>query len=83
MITFEKCDNCLHKQICFFKNHYNTACNAIQSLSYNVAQDDGKYGIGILKDSGINVSVSCPYILTRSDIKTILNNDDFSENKVE
>lgn len=75
MITSEKCNCCVHEPICLFKNHYETACKAVSGLSYSVAQGDGNFGIGFLKNSGINVSIRCPHMLTKSQIITPRNND--------
>lgn len=74
MITSEKCNCCVHEPICLFKEHYKAACEAISHTSYSVAQGNGEYGIGFLKDSGINVSIRCPHILTKSQIITPRNN---------
>lgn len=75
MITSEKCNCCVHEPICLFKEHYLTACTVISTLTYDVRQEDGRYGIGVLKDSGINVSIRCPHMLTKSQVIAPRNKD--------
>ena len=70
MIICEKCNCCVHEQICSFKQEYLDACEAVKYASYTVGKEkNGAVGLKYLKDSKISVSIRCPYIMTQSAVR--------------
>ena len=63
MIISEKCNCCMHNEVCNFKDEYLKAIEVIKNACYSV---DNK--VGYAKDSRVSVSIRCPFILTQSKI---------------
>lgn len=62
MTISEKCNCCTHEPICAFKGEYLAACKAIKEACYGT----GSAGFMPIKDSKVNVSIRCPYIMTQN-----------------
>lgn len=60
MIISEKCNCCVHDEICLFKDEYVSACEAIKECCFV-----GK-GVKYVKDSNIDVHIRCPHMMTQS-----------------
>jgi len=61
MIISTKCNCCIHESVCGFKQEYLAACEAIRKVTYAVGN-----GIAFVKDSGIDIGIKCPHMLTQS-----------------
>lgn len=62
MITTDKCNCCVHDQVCGFKEEYQAACASINMSAYQTR----KGTFALMKDSNINVNIHCPHIMTRT-----------------
>lgn len=67
MIISEKCNCCIHEQICAFKSEYLAACKAIRDCGYNHEHINGV--IKYVKDSNIDVSIRCPHMMAQSAVR--------------
>ena len=66
MIISQKCNCCMHEKICGFKSEYQSACEEISRMYY--ANGDSAKA---LKTSDIDVSIKCPYIMTKSAVRGV------------
>ena len=60
MVISEKCNCCIHEEVCSFKPEYTAACEAIRSASYTTER-----GHKIIKDSKVDVHIRCPHMMVR------------------
>lgn len=63
MVSFDKCEKCLHNPVCAFKKIFITTCNALTNLKYSIDTGGEEYLVMDLQDSEINVTVHCPHML--------------------
>lgn len=65
MIISEKCNCCIHNEVCNFKDEYLKTIEAIKEAPIALTDRCCK-----VKDSRVSVSIRCPFILTQSKIAT-------------
>lgn len=75
MLKLDHCKKCVHDVICAFKFNYEQACKSIEELSYPIPHLDGTMKTTNLEESGIHVSIKCPYFLKENSIMKCTDND--------
>ena len=69
MIISEKCNCCVHEPVCSFKAEYLEACEAIKKATYSIGN-----GLKIMKDSPLSISIRCPHILYKGEMRRAAEN---------
>jgi hypothetical protein len=67
MIVSQKCNCCLHDGICSYKQQYINACKAVGEVTYTTDGESFKN----LKNSEISVSINCPHMMTKVNVRDI------------
>ena len=74
MIISEKCNCCVHEQICSFKQEYLNACEAVKNTSYTLGKcENGDDRFKFLKDAQLNIIIRCPHIMTHTAVRGVNN----------
>lgn len=67
MIISEKCNCCIHEPVCGFKDEYLAARDAIKNAVYLTGKN--KDFVKHMNDSSVSVSIKCPHIMSRSNVR--------------